>query len=287
MRNRERSVRQRGVRAAALGRAALFLALALGAAATALPFWWMVSTSLQRPAEVYDWPPHWWPPAPQWENYARVMRVVPFGRAVLNTLILIVPPLGVGLLASALAGYAFARLRFPGREALFGLLLATLMIPGAVTLVPLFILFRELRWVDSFRPLIVPGLFGGAYAIFLMRQHFRSLPSELEDAARVDGCNPWQAFRLVMLPLAKPPVITLALLGFLGGWNEFLGPLIYLHSAEKFPLQLVLAEFQSLYYRDWTLIMAGAALASLPPIALFLVGQRSFVEGIAVTGLKG
>ena len=258
----------------------------LGAAAMLLPFWWMVSTALQTPAGVFAQPPQWFPAQPRWENFWKVTSAVPFWRGLRNTLLLTIPPLAVGLLASALAAYAFARLRFPGREALFGALLATLMIPAAVPMVPLFVLFRELRWVDSFRPLIVPGLFGGAYAVFFLRQFFRTLPPDLDEAARMDGCNPWQTFWRVALPLAHAPLATLAVFGFLGGWNEFLGPLIYLNRAELFPLQLVLAEFQSLYYTDWSLIMAGATLASLPVIALYLVMQRYVAEGIAVTGLK-
>src|SRR5207302_720347 len=159
------------------------------------------STSLQTPAGVFRQQPEWFPAHPRWENLWRVTTVVPFWHGLRNTLLLTVPPLVAGLLMSALAGYSFARLRFPGRETLFGVLLATLMIPGAVTLVPLFVLFRELRWVDSFRPLIVPALFGGAYAIFFMRQFFRSLPPDLDEAARIDGCNPWQTFWSVLLPL--------------------------------------------------------------------------------------
>ena len=268
--------------AAGLGRVLVIL----GAVAILLPFWWMFSPALQTPAGVYSHPPQWFPANPQWENFRQATTVVPFWRGLRNTLILTIPPLAVGLLASALAAYAFARLRFPGREALFGALLATLMIPGAVTMVPLFVLFRELRWVDSFRPLIVPGLFGGAYAIFFLRQYFRSIPPDLDEAARIDGCNPWQTFWRILLPLAHAPLATLGVFGFLGGWNEFLGPLIYLNSSERFPLQLVLAEFQSLYYTDWSLIMAGAFLACVPVIALYLLAQRYVVEGIAVTGLK-
>ena len=257
-----------------------------GAATTLLPFWWMTVTALQTPGGVFAQPPEWFPSDPQWGNLWRVTVVVPFWRGLANTLLLTLPPLVVGLLMSALAAFAFARLRFPGREALFGALLATLMIPAAVTMVPLFVLFRELRWVDSFRPLIVPGLFGGAYAVFFLRQFFRTVPPDLDEASRIDGCNPWQTFWSVFLPLAHAPLATLAVFGFLAGWNEFLQPLIYLHSPERFPLQLVLAEFQSLYYTDWSLIMAGALLASLPVMVLYLAAQRYFVEGIAVTGLK-
>jgi multiple sugar transport system permease protein len=258
----------------------------LGAVSTLVPFWWMLATSLETTAGVFAQPPHWFPIHPQWDNYVKVTTVVPFWRGLGNTLLLTVPPLVVGLLVSALAAYAFARLRFPGREALFGALLATLMIPGAVTMIPLFVLFRDLHWVDSFRPLIVPGLFGGAYSIFFLRQYFRTIPMELDEAARIDGCTPWQTFWWVILPLARAPLATLAVFGFLGGWNEFQGPLIYLSRAEQYPLQLVLADFQGLYYTDWALILAGATLASLPVILLYLVAQRYVTQGIATTGLK-
>jgi multiple sugar transport system permease protein len=265
---------------------AMRLLIVAGAVLMLLPFFWMVSTALRTSAGVFTYPPEWIPPDPQWGNFAKVTTVVPFWRGLVNTLILTLPPVVVGLLTSALAAYAFARLRFPGREALFGVLLATLMIPAAVTMVPTFVLFRELRWVDTFGPLIVPGLFGSAYSIFFMRQFFRTVPSELDEAATLDGCSPLQTFWLVLLPLAKAPLATLAVFGFLAGWNELLGPLIYLSRPDKFPLQLVLSEFQSLYYADWSLVMAGAVLASLPVIALYLVAQRYVVQGIASTGLK-
>ncbi len=260
--------------------------MVVGAVVMLLPFGWMLSTALQTPAEVFSQPPRWLPRAPQWGNFVQATTVVPFWQGVLNTLLITLPGLIGGLFASALAAYAFARLRFPGREMLFGTLLVTLMIPAAVTMVPLFVLFRELRWIDSFRPLIVPALFGGAYAIFFLRQFFRTLPADLDEASRIDGCSYWQTFWKILLPLAHAPVATLAVFGFLAGWNEFLAPLIYLSSPERFPLQLVLAEFQSLYYTDWSLMMAGATLASLPVMALYLVAQRYVAEGIALSGIK-
>jgi len=269
-----------------LGHVTLYALVLAGAALTLAPFAWMVLTSLKASEEVFRFPIVFLPDEPRWSNYLRAVTVVPFWRGLLNTLLLVLPALVVGLFASALAAYAFARLRFPGRDLLFGVLLGSMMVPAAVTMVPLFVLFRELRWLDSFRPLIVPGLFGGAYGIFLLRQFFRTLPPELEEAARMDGCNPLQTFVAVILPLSRPALATLAVFGFMGGWNDFMGPLIYLHSAEKFPLQLVLAEFQSLYYTDWTLVMAAAVLASLPVVLLFLFCQRYFVEGIALTGIK-
>lgn len=258
-----------------------------GALLTLAPFAWMVLTSLKSSAEVFQVPLVVWPVRPLWSNYRLAVTVVPFGRGLLNTLVLVLPPLVVGLFLTALAAYAFARLRFPGREPLFAVLLGSMMIPGVVTMVPLFLLFRTLGWLDSYRPLIVPGCFGGAYGVFLLRQFFRTLPLELEEAARLDGCNPLQTFTAVILPLAKPGLATLAVFGFMGGWNDFMGPLIYLNSPEKLPLQLVLAEFQSLYYTDWTLVMAASVLAGLPVLLLFLFCQRYFVEGIALTGIKG
>jgi multiple sugar transport system permease protein len=263
-----------------------YLVLTAGAVLMAAPFVWMLSTSLKSGGQVFQFPPQWWPAHPHWENFGRAMTVVPFFRGVRNTLLIVLPPLLMGTFACALAAYAFAWLRFPGRDLLFGALLLTMMIPGAVTMVPLFVLFRGLRWLDTFRPLVVPGLFGGAYGIFLLRQFFRTLPAELEEAARVDGCNPLQRFLYIALPLCKPALATLLIFGFVGGWNDFMAPLIYLNSAEKFPLQLVLSEFRSLYYTDWTLIMAGGLLASLPLILLFILCQRTFIQGIALTGIK-
>jgi arabinooligosaccharide transport system permease protein len=270
-----------------LGRLSRIGFLLAGALLTLAPFAWMVSTSLKTSAEVFQVPLVVWPARPLWSNYLRAVTVVPFGRGLLNTLFLVLPPLAVGLFLSALAAYAFARLRFPGREPLFAIVLGSMMIPGVVTMVPLFLLFRTLGWLDTYRPLMVPGCFGGAYGIFLLRQFFRTLPLELEEAARLDGCNPFQTFTTVILPLAKPGLATLAVFGFMGGWNDFMGPLIYLNSPERFPLQLVLAEFQSLYYTDWTLVMAASVLAGLPVLLLFLACQRYFVEGIALTGIKG
>jgi multiple sugar transport system permease protein len=270
----------------AVVRLGLYAFVSAGAVVMLVPFAWMVLTSLKRSDEVFRLPVTALPDHPVWSNYVRAVTVVPFARGLVNTLILVLPPLAIGLFVTALAAYAFARLRFPGREALFALLLGTMMIPGAVTMVPLFVLFRELNWLDTYRPLVVPGLFGGAYGIFLLRQFFRALPAELEEAARIDGCNPLQTFLTIILPLSRPGLATLTVFGFMGGWNEFMGPLIYLNSGEKFPLQLVLAEFQSLYYTDWTLVMAASVLASLPVVLVFLAGQRYFIEGIALTGIK-
>jgi multiple sugar transport system permease protein len=225
--------------------------------------------------------------APEWENYKTVVTTVPFAQGVVNTLIVTMVGLIGGLFTTSLSAYAFAKLRFPGRESLFYLLLGTMMIPGVVTMLPTFILFRQAGWINTFRPLIVPALFGGAWGIFLMRQQFKTIPNELEDAARMDGCNPFQTYARVIMPLSKPTVATLAIFGFMGGWNDFMGPLIYLNDPNKFTLQLLLASFSSFYSTKTNLLMAGAVLSLIPVLALFFAAQRYFIQGITLSGIKG
>jgi multiple sugar transport system permease protein len=225
--------------------------------------------------------------APEWANYKTVVTTVPFAQGVINTLIVTMVGLIGGLFTTSLSAYAFAKLRFPGRESLFYLLLGTMMIPGVVTMLPTFILFRQAGWINTFRPLIVPALFGGAWGIFLMRQQFKTIPNELEDAARMDGCNPFQTYAKIIMPLSKPTVATLAIFGFMGGWNDFMGPLIYLNDPNKFTLQLLLASFSSFYSTKTNLLMAGAVLSLIPVLTLFFAAQRYFIQGITLSGIKG
>ena len=225
--------------------------------------------------------------APAWENYREVVATVPFFQGVRNTLIITLTGLIVGLFTTSLAAYAFAKLRFPGREAMFYALLGTMMIPGVVTMLPTFILFRQAGWINTFLPLIVPALFGGAWGIFLMRQHMRSIPDELEDAARIDGCNPFQTYARIVMPLSKPTLATLGIFGFMGGWNDFMGPLIYLNDPSKFTLQLLLASFSSYYSTQINLLMASSVMSLIPVLILFFAAQRYFIQGITLTGIKG
>lgn len=225
--------------------------------------------------------------APAWENYKTVIESVPFFRGVANTLIITLTGLIVGLFTTSLSAYAFAKLRFPGRETMFYALLGTMMIPGVVTMLPTFVLFRQAGWVNTFLPLIVPALFGGAWGIFLMRQHMRSIPDELEDAARIDGCNPFQTYARIVMPLSKPTLATLGIFGFMGGWNDFMGPLIYLNDPSKFTLQLLLASFSSYYSTQINLLMAGSVMSLVPVLILFFAAQRYFIQGITLTGIKG
>lgn len=264
-----------------------YLYLLAGSLVMAIPFLWMLSTSLKQPGQEFEMPPKWIPEIFEWENYRFVLFESDILQGFLNTLLIIALPCIVGLFSSALAAYAFARLQFPGKNIIFIMLLATMMIPTVVTMVPTFILFRYIGWIDTWWPLIIPGIFGAPAAIFLLRQFFMSIPKELEDAAKVDGMNPFQIFIKIMLPLSKPALITQGLLGFLAGYNDYIGPLIYINTPEKYTLQLVLASFQGFYSSQWTYIMAGSVLALLPTILLFFFLQKYIIEGITLTGMKG
>lgn len=264
-----------------------YLFLIIGSFVMAIPFLWMLSTSLKEQGVVFDLPPKWIPEHFEWSNYVFVLTEANVLMGFMNTMLVISLPCLIGLFTSALAANAFARLRFPAKNLLFMMLLATMMIPGVVTMIPTFILFKNIGWVDSWMPLIIPGMFGAAAAVFFLRQFFMTIPMELEDAAKMDGLNPFQIFIRIMLPLSKPALVTQGIFGFLAGYNDFLGPLIYINTTEKYTLQLVLASFQGFYNAQWTYIMAGSVLALIPTILLFFFAQRYFVEGITMTGMKG
>jgi multiple sugar transport system permease protein len=230
--------------------------------------------------------------APRWQNYAEALRYLPpethYGLVFLgNTLFLTVMTVAGTLLSSSLVAYSFARLHWPGRNLLFVLLLATMMIPGAVTMMPQFLIFRSLGWIDTLRPLWVPAFFGSAFNIFLLRQFFLSIPSELEDAAKIDGCGPFGIYWRVMLPLVKPALAAIAILSLLAAWNNFQGPLIYLSSPEKMPMAYALQLYQQQNSGEPGLLMAASTLVVLPIIVLFFFTQRYFIEGVSLTGLGG
>lgn len=233
------------------------------------------------------YPPKWIPSAPRWENYLAVWKVIPFARFVANTAIVTgLCILGQVVTASAVA-FAFARLRFRGKKVLFALLLSTMMLPGQVTMIPLFMLFNALGWVDTLKPLIVPSWFGGsAFYIFLLRQFFTSIPLALDEAAKIDGCTPFGIYWRVILPLSKPALATVALFSFVEHWNDFLRPLIYVHSLEKQTLAVGLRSFQGQHGTDFHLLMSASVMALIPLLVVFFIAQRHFVRGIALTGMK-
>ena len=264
--------------------------LSLGGVAMVAPFVWMVATSLKEPGEVFSYDRPWWhdwvPTSFVWRNYVKAWQVVPFARFYLNSILVALATTVGQVLTSAMAGYAFARLRFPGRDKIFFGYLATLMIPGAVTMIPVFILLRYLGWIDTYKALILPGIFT-AYGTFMLRQFFMTLPKELEDAATIDGCSYFGIFWRIILPLSKPALATLTTFTFMGSWMNFMWPLVVVNSQEKFTLPVGLAYFQSLHHTDWTLLMAGSMMMLAPILAVFIFNQRYFVEGIKLTGIKG
>lgn len=254
-----------------------------------LPFLWMLSTSLKEPQAVYAFPPKWIPDPIIWTSYFKVWSVVPFARFYLNSIfVAFVVTLGQ-VFTSAFAAYAFSRLTFPCRDKIFFSYLATMMIPGSVTLVPVYILMVHFRWIDSYKALIIPAIFT-AYGTFMLRQFFMGIPRDLEDAARIDGCSLFGIFWKIILPLSKPILATLTSFTFMASWNNFMWPLLVTESVEKKTLPVGLAYFQEVYQYtqpDWSLLMAGSLLVTIPVIVVFVFNQRFFVEGIKLSGIKG
>ncbi len=251
------------------------------------PFVWMLSTSLKGDVGMFDLPPKWIPEPLQWDNYVKAVQSFPFVRYSLNTLFLTGVTMIGSVLSSSIVAYAFARLRWPGRNAWFIVLLATMMLPSQVTMIPVFILFKKLHWIDTYLPLTVPFFFGGAFYIFLMRQFFMTIPKELAEAAKIDGCKEFFIFSRIYLPLSKPALATLAIFTFMGTWNDFLGPLIYLNTPDKFTLALGLRSFQMQYGTRWNVMMAASIIVMMPTLLLFFTCQKYFIEGITLTGVKG
>jgi multiple sugar transport system permease protein len=253
-----------------------------------VPWIWMISTSLKNPQELALWPPVWIPNPIRWDNYVLAFQQAPFLRYTLNTLTIAVPAVIGAVISNSLVAYGFARIQWPGRNIVFALVLATLMLPGFVTFIPLYITFRKLNWINTYLPLIVPSFLGNAFFIFLLRQFFLRLPEELSDAARVDGASEWTIFSRIMLPLARPAIAVVALFQFIGSWNDYFGPLIYLSDKSKYTISLGIANMQSSYgFSNFAWIMAATTMSVIPIIVLFFFAQRTFIEGIALTGLKG
>ncbi|MBV7334541.1 carbohydrate ABC transporter permease [Chloroflexi bacterium TSY] len=258
------------------------------------PWFWTLSTSFKKPSELYIFPPLWIPESLRYENYGTVFEEVPFGLWYWNsTVVVALFTLGI-VLSATLVAYSFARFRWPGRDVVFAITLGTMMLPTEVTLIPKYILFKELGWLNTVKPLWIPAWFGGgAFAIFLLRQFIMSLPREFDEAATIDGANPWQVLVHVLLPLMKPVLATVAVIHFIWSWNDFLDPLIYLASPEKFTLALGLRYFDvtpgqmSPGVPTEHLLMASVVMSTIPIILLFFAAQKYFVQGIVMSGLKG
>ena len=259
-----------------------------------LPLVWMLSTSLKPIEETMANPPVFLPSAFQWRNYwdaivygRDAVGYIPFFVYARNTILICILFVAGTVVSNSVVAYSFARLRWKGRDVAFAITLATMMIPFPVIMVPIFALFVKLDWVGTFRPLWIPAWFGSAFSIFLLRQFFRTIPFELSEAAKIDGCSEWGIFYRVILPLAKPAMAVVALVAFMGAWNDFLGPLIYRHSQEQFTLALGLQFYRSQQASQWHLLMAASTVVVAPVIVLFFFTQRLFIQGIAATGLKG
>ncbi len=251
-----------------------------------LPFYWMFSTSLKADDELFEMPPKWIPIPPHWENYPRAMEYFPFWRYFMNSVIITAGAVIGTLVSSPLVAYGFSKIRWPGRDVWFIIMLSTMMLPFAVTMIPTFIIFQKLHMVNTFWPLILPAFAGVPMHIFLIRQFFNSIPDDLVDAARVDGASEFQIYRTIMLPLSKPVLLLVALFQFLGAWNNYMGPLIYLTDENKYPLALGLPQFISRYGTYWNVMMAAATMAVIPSIIFFFFAQRYLIEGIKLSGLK-
>jgi len=265
----------------------IYILLFFGAAISSLPFMWLIRSSFMEMGQIFIFPPEWIPRPFTWQNYPEALTVVPFARYLINTMTIVIGVEAGVLLTSTLCAFSFARLRWPARNLIFGILLTSLMLPYAVALIPTFILWRYLGGVNTFAPLVVPAWFGGGiFNIFLLRQFFLTIPFALDEAAYIDGATPLQVYWSVILPLAKPVLIVVAIFTFIGVWNDLLGPVIYLTDPDKFTLAIGLAQFRSMYSAQWHLLMAASTVVTLPIVIIFFIAQRYFIHGIVLTGLK-
>jgi len=268
----------------------LYVALLALGALFATPVAWMLSSSLHTLPDVFAQPYRWLPAVLQWDNYVRAVTILPVPLFLWNTIVITVPVMAATALSSALVAYGFARFRFPGRDLLFSLCLATMMLPGQVTMIPLYILFARLGWVDTYLPLIVPALFGSPFYIFLLRQFFMTIPKDSEEAALIDGASRLRIWWSIILPQARPALATVLIFTFIGTWNDFFGPLLYLNSPEKATLTLGLNLMKTQVLGsgvvEWNVLMAGSLLVLLPNVVLFFLAQQHFIKGISMGASK-
>lgn len=262
----------------------MFTVLALGAFVILFPIAWMVSTALKSAPEVAQYPPKLLPSKPMWENFVIAWHKAPFTRYTINTLIIVGFSIVGGVLSNSLVAYGFAKIEFKGRKILFKLVLATMMIPGFVTLVPQYVIFSKLGWVNTYLPLIVPVFCGNAFHIFMMRQFYRTIPNELIEAAKVDGAGHFYIWGKLIMPLVRPVLATVALIAFKTAWGDFQGPLLYLSDRTKYTLQLGLQVFKGQGYTEWNYLMAVSFVSMLPILLLFFCFQNYFIEGMNVGG---
>ena len=271
---------------AVLRRVLLYIVLILIAVIMVVPFLWMLSTSLKTQYDAVKIPPVWIPDPPRWENYVKLFTEQPMFQFMLNTIKIVFFVVLGQLFFSSLAAYSFARISFKGRNVVFFFYIATLMVPGQVTMIPTYLMFAKAGLTDNHLALILPAFFS-AFGVFLLRQFFMSLPRELEEAAEIDGCNPFMTYWRIMLPRVVPAMLTLGVFTLMNTWNDYMGPLIYLSSPEKYTMTLGIAYFKGVYTTQWNLVMAGSIVSVVPILIAYLCAQKYFIEGIAFSGVKG
>jgi multiple sugar transport system permease protein len=265
-----------------------FAVLVIIALVVVFPVWWILRSSLMNNAELYAWPPSLYPKKWLFSNYPEALENFPFWRYFRNTMAIIARSVLAGTFTATLCGYAFARLRFPGKKFLFSLCVGSMLLPNMVTMIPLYVMWsRGLGLVDSYLPLILPFLCGGgAFNIFLIRQFIRTIPRELDEAAIIDGAGHWTILTRIIVPAIKPAMIVVSLLLFILLWNDLLQQTIYIHSPEKFTIAIGLTQFKGSLYQDWAMLMCATCMSFLPGLVFYLIGQKYFVEGIVLTGMK-
>ena len=269
-------------------RVLIYALLVAGAVVMLIPFYWMVISSLMTETEVLSYPPVWIPKVLRFRNYLEMWQALPFTTFFRNTIVLTVGRLLPLLFSCSVVAFAFARLRARGRNVLFVIMLSTMMLPFQVTIIPLYIAFAKIHWVNTFKPLIVPSFFGIPFYIFMLRQFFLGIPLELDESARIDGASTFTIFWRIILPLSKPALAAMSIFVFMWSWNDFFLPLIYLQKTNMYPLALGLQLFRSYgeYFTRWEYIMAGSVAMAIPPLLVFFFSQRYFVQGVTLTGLK-
>jgi multiple sugar transport system permease protein len=271
----------------AAAQAAVYTILLIGACFCLLPLFWLVRSSFMTSMQIFEMPPVWIPAPFKLSNYTEALTTVDFARFFRNTVFITVSCLIGALISSSISAYSYARLQWPGRKLIFALLLASMMLPGAVTLIPTFIGWKLAGLINTYYPLILPAWFGSAFDIFLLRQFYSTIPRDLDEAAYVDGAGHLTIYWKIIVPLSKPALIVIGLFSFMGSWNDFMGPLVYLNEESKYTVALGLQMFQSLHSAQWNLLMAASTVVITPVIIVFFIGQRYFIEGITLTGLKG
>ena len=275
-------------REGSIGWRVLAYALLVGLSATyLLPLLWMIATSLKTGPQSIETPPSLIPNPFVWENYPTALAKLGLAQALGNSLIYAIPSVIGTVISSSLVAYGFARIRWPGRDVVFIVLLATMMLPSQVTFIPLYVIYAKLGWVGTYLPLILPTFLGNPFFIFLLRQFFRSIPDDLSDAARIDGASELRILTRIIVPLSVPALITVGLFTFIDKWGDFFGPIIYLRDPQLYPLSVAVQTFQSSHKTDWPLSMAASVVIAAPLVVIYFLAQRKFIEGVTLTGIKG